>query len=68
LAALERQVLRRVFGRIKVSENWIKRYNRELMQLFGDIFMLSFVRINVNTVDTKRKVSQVFSNISKEDD
>ena len=33
-------------GGIKVSENWRKRYNEELMQVFGDLDILSFVRIN----------------------
>jgi hypothetical protein len=30
-------------GGIKVRENWRKRYNKELMQLFGDLDILSFV-------------------------
>jgi hypothetical protein len=37
------------------------------MQLFGDSDMPSFVRLNVNRMRSKRKVGQVFSNISKED-
>ena len=43
-----------------------KRYNKELMQLFGDLDILSFVRVsrlnwtgNGNWMDSKRKVSQV---------
>ena len=46
-----------------------KRYSNELMQLFGDLDNLSFVRISrlnrighVNRMDSKRKVSQVFNN------
>jgi hypothetical protein len=65
LATLERKVLRRVFGWIKVKVNWRKRYNKELMQLFGDLVILSFVRIsllnwigNVNRTGSKRKVRQ----------
>jgi hypothetical protein len=58
----KKNVLGSGFERIKVNENWRKRYNKELMQLFGDTDMLSFVRINVNRMDHKRKVSQVFSN------
>jgi hypothetical protein len=65
---LKERFLRRMFGRIKASENWRKRYNKEIIQLSGDLEMLSFVRINVNRMDSKRKVSQVFNNISKEDD
>ena len=37
LAAFERKVLKRMSGGIKVSENWRKRYNEELMQLFRDV-------------------------------
>jgi hypothetical protein len=63
----ERKVLRRMFGGIKVNENWRKRYNKELMQLFGVLYILSFFRVsrlsligNVNRMGSKRKVSQVF--------
>ena len=46
VATYARRVLRRMFGGIKVSENWRKPYNEELMQVFGDLDILSFVRIN----------------------
>jgi hypothetical protein len=46
LAAFETKVFRRMFGGIKVNENWRKRYNKELMRLFGDLDILSFVRIS----------------------
>ena len=36
LAAVEKNVLRRMFGGINVNESWRKWYNKELMQLFGD--------------------------------
>jgi hypothetical protein len=69
LTTFERKVLRRMYGGIKVSENWRERYNKELMQLFGDRDILSFVRVgrlnwigHVNRMDSKRKVSQVFNN------
>jgi hypothetical protein len=55
-----------VFGGIKENENWRKRYNKELMQLFGLLGILSFVRISrlnwigyVNRMDSEIKVSQV---------
>jgi hypothetical protein len=58
-----------MFGGIKVNENRIKRYNKELIQLFGDLDVLSFVMISrliwighVNRVDSKRKVIQAFNN------
>jgi hypothetical protein len=50
----------------------IQRYNKELMQPFGDSDILSFVRISrlnwigrVNRMDSKRKLSQVFHNNSQ---
>ena len=58
-----------MFGGINVKENWRRRYIKQLTQLFGDLDMFSFVRISllnligrINTVDSKRKVSQVFNN------
>ena len=69
LAAFERQVLRSMFMGIKLNENGRKRYNEELMQLFGDIDTLSFVRVSrliwighVIRMDGKRKVNKVFNN------
>jgi len=43
LATLERKVLRRM---LRVNENWRQQYNKEQMQLFGDLNILSFVRIS----------------------
>jgi len=37
---LRRRILRRMFVGIKVSEIWRERYNKELMQLFGDLDIL----------------------------
>jgi hypothetical protein len=58
-----------MFGDMKANENWRKRYNEGSMQLFGDLDILSFVKISqlnwigqVNRMDVKRKVSQVFKN------
>jgi hypothetical protein len=62
LAAFEGNVLRRMFGEIKINENWRKRYNKELSQLFGDLVIISFVSISrlnwighVSRMDSKRK-------------
>jgi hypothetical protein len=52
LSVFERKGLRRIFGGIKVYENWRKQYNKELMQLFGDLDILSFVKINWLKLDT----------------
>jgi len=61
-----------MFGGIKVNENLRKRYNKELMQPFGDLDILSFVRLyllsyvrisrlnwigHINRMHTKRKVN-----------
>jgi hypothetical protein len=35
-----------MFGGIKINEIWGKRYNKELMQLFGDLDVPSFFRIS----------------------
>jgi hypothetical protein len=40
LAAFEKKALRRMFRGIKVNENWRKPYNKEMMQLFRDLFIL----------------------------
>jgi len=47
-----------------------QQYDKELMQLFGDVGIFSFLRISqlncmghVTRMDSKRKVSQVFKNI-----
>jgi len=52
-----------MFGGIKVNENWKERYNEELMQLFGILGKLSFVRRSrlnrighVNRIDIKNNV------------
>jgi hypothetical protein len=70
LAAFERKVLRRMFEGINGNENWRKRYNKELVQLFGDLGILSFVRISrlnwiglVNRMESKRKLSVVYLTI-----
>jgi hypothetical protein len=64
LAVFERKVLKRVFAGSKVNENWRKRYNKELMHLFGDLDMCSSGRISRlnwighgNRMHSKRKVS-----------
>jgi hypothetical protein len=58
-----------MFERTKLNENWRKRYNKELIALFGDIDILSFVRISrlswidhVNRKGSTRRVRQVFNN------
>jgi hypothetical protein len=64
LAAFESKVLRRTFWGINVNENGRKRNIKELMQLFGDLDILSLVRISrsnwighVNRMYSKGKVS-----------
>jgi len=45
-----KNVLRRKFGAIKVNENCRKRYNKELMQLFGDLDVRTFISQNISFV------------------
>jgi hypothetical protein len=40
-------VLRRMILVINVNKNWRKRYNVELMQIFGGLDALPFVRIRL---------------------
>jgi hypothetical protein len=54
---------------IQVNENWKNRYSGEVMQLFGGLNVLSFVRISqliwigrVNRMDRKSKVTEGFNN------
>jgi len=42
-AAFEIKVLRRMFGRIKINKNWSKRYDKELLQLFGDLDIITHI-------------------------
>ena len=58
-----------MFGGIQLNENWRKRQNTELMQLFGDLNILSFVRVlrlncigHVNSMDSKRGETQGCNN------
>jgi len=61
-------VLRGFLRGIKLNVNWRVRYNDQLMQLFGLLDMVSFVRTSrlnwigrVNRMDSKSKLSQVFN-------
>jgi hypothetical protein len=40
-------VSRAKFGGNKASENWRKRHNKALMQLFGDLDILLFVTVSL---------------------
>jgi hypothetical protein len=63
-----RKVLR-MFGGIRVNENWRKWYSKELIKHFGNLDIISLVRISqlncighFNRMASKGKVSQVFNN------
>jgi hypothetical protein len=69
LAVFEREVLRKLLEAIKINNCWIRRHNNELMQLYGDLGIVSFIRMNrlrwighVNIMDNKRMLYQVFAN------
>jgi hypothetical protein len=64
LAVFERKVLTKIQGAIKINNCWRRRHNNELMQLYGDLDVVSFIRINrlrrighVNRMDNKNGVS-----------
>jgi hypothetical protein len=57
---------------IKINSFWRRRHNNELIQLYGDLDIVSFIRINklrwivhVDRMDNKRTVYQVFANQSQ---
>jgi hypothetical protein len=61
LAVFERKAVRKILGAIKINNCWRRRHNNELIQLYDDLDMISFIRINrlrwighVNRMDNKR--------------
>jgi hypothetical protein len=69
LAVFEQKVLRKILGAIKINNCWRRRYNNELMQLYGDLDAVSFIRINrlrwighVGRMDDRSMVYHVFGN------
>jgi hypothetical protein len=69
LAVFEQKVLRKILGAIKINNCWRRRHNNELMQLYGNLDIVSFIRINrlrwighVGRMDDKRMVYQDFAN------
>jgi hypothetical protein len=61
-----------MWGGIKVNENGTKWYDKELVQLFGDLDIHPFVRISrlnwsgrINSMKCKRERRQVFNNNSE---
>jgi hypothetical protein len=69
LAVFEMKVLRKLLRTIKINNCWRRRYNNELMKLYGDLDIVLFIRIirlrligHVNIMDNKRMVYQVFVN------
>jgi hypothetical protein len=46
LAVFERKVLRKILRAIKINNCWRRRHSNELMQLYGNLDIVSFIRIN----------------------
>jgi hypothetical protein len=68
MAGFERKVLGKILGAIKINNCW-GRHNNELMQLYGYLDIVSFIRINrlrwighVSRMDNKSMVYQDFAN------
>ena len=69
LAVLERKVLRRILGAVKIINTWRRRNNSEMMNLYEDVDIISFIRLSrlkwighVNRMDKERKVYKIFYN------
>ena len=45
LAVFERKVLRRILGAVKINDTW-RRRNKELMNLYEDMDIISFIRLS----------------------
>jgi hypothetical protein len=68
LAVFERKVLTKILRTIKINNRWRRRRNDELMQLYDDLHIVSFIRLNrlrwighVNIMDNRTMVYQVFA-------
>ena len=66
LAVFERKILRKIIGAVHVEDTWRRRHNNELMEMYGDLDVISFIRLNrlrwighVSRMDINRKVHQV---------
>ena len=45
LAVFERKVLRRILGAVKINDTWRRRNNSEMMNLYEDVDIISFIRL-----------------------
>ena len=46
LLVFERRILRSIFGGIKVDNNWRRRFNHELYQLYNEPDIVKYIKIN----------------------
>ena len=53
-------------GAVYVDDTWRRRYNNELMEMYGDLDVISFIKLNrlrwighVSRMDANKKVHQV---------
>ena len=53
-------------GAVHVDDTWRRRYNNELMEMYGDLDVISFIKLNrlrwigqVSRMDANKKVHQV---------
>ena len=68
LASIERMILRRISGTTKTDNILRKLYNRELEHIFGDLDLLSFIRINrlkFGTTKTDDNLSKLYNRESE---
>lgn len=46
LLVFERRLLRTIFGGVKIDNNWRRRFNHELYELYGEPDIVKFIKIN----------------------
>ena len=68
LTVFERKVLSKILEAVRVDDIW-KRYNSELMALYEDLDIVSFIKLNwlrwighIHRMENTRKITQVFYN------
>ena len=73
LAVFERKVLRKILGAVRVNDIWRRRYNSELMALYEDLDLVSFIKLNrlrwighIYRMENTRKVTRYFIIIHKD--
>src|SRR6201999_1397026 len=46
LLVFERRILRTIFGGVKIQNNWRRRFNHKLYELYGETDIVKYIKIN----------------------